>query len=82
MTVRVYVGGRSRNGRVAQVGRVRRCYSARAKTGNERRWGPERRDEHQDVMVQGAGLFVLVERVISLNRPMRTRREGGVGRAG
>jgi hypothetical protein len=33
-------------------------------------------------MVQGAGLFVLVERVNSLNRPLRTRMVGGVGRAG
>jgi hypothetical protein len=32
--------------------------------------------------VQGAGLFVFVERVNSLNRPLRTRMVGGVGRAG
>jgi RNA-directed DNA polymerase len=31
---------------------------------------------------QGAGLFVLVERANSLNRPLRTRTVGGVGRAG
>lgn len=30
-------------------------------------------------MVQGTGLHVLVERAISLNRPLRTRTVGGVG---
>jgi hypothetical protein len=33
-------------------------------------------------MVQGAGLFVVVERAISLNRPLRTRTVGGVGAGG
>jgi len=32
--------------------------------------------------VQGAGLFVVVERAISLNRPLRTRTVGGVGARG
>jgi len=30
-------------------------------------------------MVQGTGLFVIVERANSLNRPLRTRTVGGVG---
>ena len=38
--------------------------------------------EHQAAMVQGTGLFVLVERAISLNRPLRTRTVGGVGAGG
>lgn len=33
-------------------------------------------------MVQGTGLHVLVERAISLNRPLRTRTVGGVGAGG
>ncbi len=33
-------------------------------------------------MLQGAGLHVLVERGISLNRPLRTRMVGGVGAGG
>lgn len=33
-------------------------------------------------MVQGTGLFVIVERAISLNRPLRTRTVGGVGAGG
>ena len=33
-------------------------------------------------MVQGTGLYVLVERAISLNRPLRTRMVGGVGAGG
>ena len=33
-------------------------------------------------MVQGTGLYVLVERAISLNRPLRTRTVGGVGAGG
>ena len=33
-------------------------------------------------MVQGTGLHVLVERAISLNRPLRTRMVGGVGAGG
>ena len=33
-------------------------------------------------MVQGKGLFVVVERAISVNRPLRTRTVGGVGAGG
>lgn len=38
--------------------------------------------KHQGFMVQGTGLFILVERANSLNRPLRTRMVGGVGAGG
>jgi len=38
-----------------------------------------RRAEHQSAMVQDTVLLVLVERAISLSRPLRTHTVGGVG---